>query len=264
MGKNTWKLVCCVAAVAVAVLALPMCSIARSFVFAGAQPGGCSPDTEYGCTAEYTTFAMQDGTELRGWLFNRGRTAPLVVVFGGNSMNAGAMNYVAEADATRSYLLVNYRGFGGSAGTPTEKDVVQDSCALVDMARQRLGSPAATTLVGFSLGTGVAMQVAAAKSPDKVVLICPFDSLVNVACDFVPGVPRALIADTFDSARYAPQVACPVTIFRADCDEVVHAPRTQKLKESFGKEVPERVFSATHNSIFSAEGFLPALLEELR
>ena len=258
--KKRWLSLVALAAVA---LLLPMCAV-RSLVFPGAQPGGCSPDAKYGHTEQYVSFTMQDGTVLRGWLFNRGAEAPLVVMYGGNSINAGAFSDYADEDTARSYLLVNYRGFGGSGGQPTEKDIVADSCALLDQAREKLGNPRATTLVGFSIGTGVAMQVAAAKSPDKLVLICPFDSLVNVACDFIPGIPNVAVIDKFVSTDYAPKITCEVAILRADADEIVLPPRTDALRESFGRPVTEKVFSATHNTIFSAEGFHDAFFAELK
>ena len=246
-------------------LALLLCSCAvRSLVFPGAQPGGCSPDSKYGHTEQYVSFTMGDGTVLRGWLFNRGAEAPLVVMYGGNSINAGDFSDYADEDTARSYLLVNYRGFGGSEGSPTEKDIVADSCAVLDQAREKLGNPASTTLVGFSIGTGVAMQVAAAKNPDKVVLICPFDSLVNVACDFIPGIPNAVVEDKFVSTDYARKVTCDVAILRADSDEIVLPPRTDALRESFGRPVTEKTFHATHNTIFSAEGFHDAFFAELK
>ena len=242
---------------------VPMCAV-RSLVFPGAQPGGCSPDTKYGHTEQYTAFTMQDGTVLRGWLFNRGPNAPLVVMYGGNSINAGDFSDYADEDTTRSYLLVNYRGYGSSEGEPSEKDIVADSCAVLDQAKEKLGKPSATTLVGFSIGTGVAMQVAAAKNPDKLVLICPFDSLVNVACDFIPAVPNAVVIDKFISTDYAPKITCDVAILRADQDEIVLPPRTDALRESFNRPVTEKTFHATHNTIFNAEGFHDAFFSELR
>ena len=258
--KKIWI---CLLLSSVLVLLLSTCAV-RSLVFPGAQPGGCSPDTRYGHTEQYVSFTMKDGTVLRGWLFNRGATAPLVVMYGGNSINAGAFSDYADEDTARSYLLVNYRGFGSSGGSPTEKDIVEDSCALLDEVKEKLGKPAATTLVGFSIGTGVAMQVAAAKAPDKVVLICPFDSLVNVACDFVPGIPRAVVKDKFVSTDCAPKITCDVAILRADSDEIVRPPRTDALRESFGRPVTEKTFHATHNSIFNAEGFHDAFFAELK
>ncbi len=222
------------------------------------------PDSRYGCKAERVELKAPDGTALRGWFFNRGADTPLVVFYGGNAMNVGAFTDIAKADTTRSYLLMNYRGYGNSDGEPSESALVQDACHCLKSARKKLGTPASVTLVGFSLGSGVATQVAAAEKPDALILICPFDSITEVACNMVPFIPRLLPLDTWKSADYAPKITCPVTILRAKHDSIVPPASTDALIRAFAAVTPTvHEFSCDHNNIFSAEGFSETLKNQL-
>lgn len=222
------------------------------------------PDSRYGCEAERVELKAADGTALRGWFFDRGQNTPLVAFYGGNAMNVGAFNDIAQADTTRSYLLINYRGYGNSEGEPCEKDIVQDACRCLQLACKKLGKPASVTLVGFSLGSGVAVQVAAAQKPDALILVCPFDSITEVACNMVPFIPRLLPLDSWKSADFAPQITCPVTILRATHDSIVPPASTDALIRAFTAVTPKvYAFPCDHNTIFSAAGFSESLKNQL-
>ena len=214
------------------------------------------PDAAYGYPDNALTITAADGTQLRGWFFNRGANTPLVVMFGGNAMNVGSFSNLAAADPSRSYLLMNYRGYGGSAGTPTEQALVDDARYCIRYARTAMGNATAQLyLVGFSLGSGVATQLATTESPAGLILVCPFDSMTSVACNVVPFFPRLLPMDKWQSVKYAPQVTCPVTIMRANFDDVVPANSTEKLIRSFRTQPAIRHYPANHNNIFATAGF---------
>lgn len=207
---------------------------------------------------------MEDGVKLSGWFFNRGPEAPLVMMFGGNNMHVGGFLDVPLADASRSYLLLNYRGYGESEGEPSEERVVADACYAYDWAAAQLGGhPASVAAVGFSLGSGVAVQLAARRPLSSLVLVCPFDSLEAVACDFVPLLPRLVLRDRFDSAAVAPSIRCPLVIFAAEHDSIVRPPHTQKLREAFGRVHLYRSYPCDHNDVFAAPGFVRDLLQAL-
>lgn len=207
----------------------------------------------------HVVLPMADGTRVSGWLLDRGRKAPLVVVYGGNNMQVGALLGWALRDTERSYLMINYRGYGSSGGRPTERLLVEDAVACLDWAKEKLGQPRSVALVGFSLGTGVATQVAVARRPDVLVLICPFDSIVNTACDIVPTLPYFFVRDRFNSAAYAPELRCRVVILAAAHDRVVRPERTAALRRALGPGHEYYRFPAGHGSIVRAPGFLKTL-----
>lgn len=213
--------------------------------------------------AAHVVLPMEDGTRVSGWLFDRGKRAPLVAVYGGNNMQIGSLLSWALRDKTRSYLMINYRGYGSSEGKPSEKSVVRDAIACLDWASKKIGKPKTVALVGFSLGTGVATQVAAACDPAVLVLICPFDSILNTACDYVPILPYFIVRDRFDSAACAPDLRCRVVILAASRDRVILPERTARLREALGRRHEYHRFDAGHGSIMQARGFLRTLFESL-
>jgi len=238
---------------------LPSCI--NSIVYNGS--GKNMPDLTYGYSEHATSMSALDGTILRGWFFNRGAGTPLVVFYGGNAMNVGNFAAMAAADPTRSYLLMNYRGYGGSEGEPSESKLVADANSCITQARARMGTPGPLALVGYSLGSGVAMQVAATKNASALVLICPFDSMTEVACNQVPFLPRILPMDDWNSAQYAPLIKCPVTIMRAQTDEIVPVESTDKLIRSFHTPPAVKIYPADHNSIFSCPEFTSDIMKAL-
>lgn len=236
-----------------ALYGLTACGL-QPLVYPGA--GMEMPDSRYGCADARVEIKAQDGTALRGWFFNRGKNTPLVIFYGGNAMNVGGFADIATADESRSYLLINYRGYGNSEGEPSESAIVKDARHCLQWARTELGAPASVTLVGFSLGSGVATQVAAAENPTALILVCPFDSITEVACNIVPVIPRLLPLDSWKSADFAPSILCPVTILRAEHDSIVPPSSTDALIRAFTASAPTVIsFPADHNDIFSAPGF---------
>ncbi len=240
-------------------LCLPSCI--NSIVYNGS--GKHMPDLTYGHSEHATSMQAIDGTVLRGWFFNRGAGTPLVAMYGGNAMNVGNFAAIAAADSTRSYLLMNYRGYGGSEGEPSESALVADANSCITQARARMGTPGSLALVGYSLGSGVATQVAATKKAAALVLICPFDSMTEVACNQVPFLPRILPMDDWNSAGYAPHITCPVTIMRAQTDDIVPAESTDKLIQSFPTAPAVKIYPADHNTIFATPEFTVDLLRAL-
>src|SRR5262249_52052926 len=116
------------------------------------------------------TYSAADGTALRAWFVPAKRTPTGVtaVVFHGTEGNRSSMaSYAGSlADAGISVLLAEYRGYGGVAGTPSEDGLRQDGQAAVAYVRQRPGiDPTKVIYVGYSLGTGVAVEVAETDPP---------------------------------------------------------------------------------------------------
>lgn len=241
---------------------LPVACTANSLIYPGSNMQ--LPDTPYGHSTQAITISAEDGTKLRGWFFNRGSDTPLVAMYGGNAMNVGAFADIAAADTSRSYLLMNYRGYGSSEGEPSEKVIVADARHCIAYTRRLMaGKETPLYLVGFSLGSSVATQVAAAEQAEKLILICPFDSITTVACGIVPVLPHLLPLDSWSSKDYAPQVICPVTILRGKYDTIVPPSSTDELIHTFPAEPNIISYPTGHNDIFSAPHFTIDLLRAL-
>ena len=128
---------------------------------------------------------------------------------------------------------------------------------------RRGGDAAGGWAVRLSLGSGVAVQLAARRPLGSLGLVWPFDSLVEVACDFVPLLPRLVLRDRFDSAVAAPGIRGPLGILAAEQDSIVRPPHTQKLREAFNRDHLYRSYPCDHNDVFAAPGFAEDLLRAL-
>lgn len=206
-----------------------------------------------------------DGTRLSGWLVER-PGKPLAVFYGGNGMDAGMLGPMTKEFGECAWLLVNYRGYGKSEGWPSEGKMVDDAVVVLDRVVKESGrSMDDVVLVGQSIGSGVAVQVAARRKPGRLVLLVPFDSLLAVAREKAPFLPvRWLVGDAFRSDKVADRVACPVFIFAGSRDTVIPPHHARTLSGLFPHVEVYREFDCGHNGIWGANEFYPAMKRALR
>ncbi len=228
------------------------------------------------------SVTSQDGLTLNGWLCladsesPMGRTTPLtklgsegrllVIMFPGNAGNrASRLSQLALYSGLGcDALLVDYRGYGDNAGSPSEKAFLSDARTVWDHAVQRWGVPPERIVIsGESLGGGVAVALAsevcsAGQPPAALILRAPFTSMVDAASHNYPWLPvRWILIDRYESLQRIPQVDCPLLIYHGTKDRIIpfelgkrlfeSAPATSKsgLPRRF-LEIPE----AGHNDIY--------------
>lgn len=201
-----------------------------------------------GINAEEVVFE-NDGLKLSGWILNPGRKHA-IIYFGGNaeSIENNITDFAADFKNHSTYL-VHYRGYGKSEGKPTESGLYSDALAIHRAIAEKYDS---VSVIGRSLGSGVAVYLAAHRKVSNLVLITPFDSLVEVARTHYPFVPVSLLArDRFDAYRYATEISSRVLMITAELDRVVPVARALKLREYFSAaQLTYRMIeSAGHNNI---------------
>ncbi|HEX5130230.1 MAG TPA: alpha/beta fold hydrolase [Usitatibacter sp.] len=178
---------------------------------------------------------------------------PLVIYFGGNAEEVTeSAHAVPEAHGDRAVLLVNYRGYGKSAGTPGEKALVADAIEIYDWAAKRPDvDPGRIAVHGRSLGSGVAVQLAAARPVRCVVLTTPFSSALDVARSAYPWLPVALLMrHPFDSIAHAPSLKMPMLVLMGEEDRVIPIASSERLASAWGGPVERlRLPGFGHNDI---------------
>ncbi len=187
------------------------------------------------------------GADLKLWTVER-QGADALLYFGGNAEDVGTSvgRFAARLPETSLYF-VNYRGYGGSTGTPTERNLVADAIAIYDRIHEQ---HARVSVLGRSLGSGVAVQLASKRQVARLVLVTPFDSLARVAQGHYPWFPVGmLIRDRFDSVDRAPGISAETLILVAEEDEVIPRARTDVLVAAFHAPRVVVLKGATHNSI---------------
>lgn len=190
------------------------------------------------------------------------RESPQALIYLGGNAEDVSLNLPAFSAAMPGHALylMHYRGYGASGGRPGEHELVRDALALHDWARSR---HAQVTLVGRSLGSGIAVQVAAQRPVHRLVLVTPYDSVERVASDAYPIFPvRWLIRDRYDSWQHAPLVSAPVTVIAATHDQVIAPERTRELLPRFkpGQLTVHWVEGAGHDSVSGDPRYLQWLV----
>jgi pimeloyl-ACP methyl ester carboxylesterase len=186
------------------------------------------------------------------WVENAQPTTPAVVLyFGGNAEDVLYTASEASSINARAVVVVNYPGYGGSAGEPGQKAFYESGLALYDYAIKR-GVPAEHIVVmGRSLGSGVASMLAGARQVGAAVLITPYDSLAAVAAGHYPFLPvRLLLRHPFPSTDWARSAHAPALLLAAEHDNVVPATHAQKLFQVWaGPKQIHVLAQAGHNDI---------------
>jgi fermentation-respiration switch protein FrsA (DUF1100 family) len=173
--------------------------------------------------AEEVVLTAADGERLIAWHVPPRGDRPVLVYFHGNAgaldLRVGRFKWiVGEGDGL---LALSYRGYGGSTGKPSEKGLISDGQAAYDFAVARY-PPGRIVLWGESLGTAVAIALAATHDVGGLILDAPFTSAADVGAAAYPFVPvRWLIKDAFRSDLRIPKVTAPILVLHGVRDRVV-------------------------------------------
>lgn len=186
--------------------------------------------------------------------------ADAIIYFGGNADAVeDNIESFSEAFPSHSVYLVNYRGYGGSSGTPSEQALFEDALAVYDFLSSRHAS---ISVIGRSLGSGIAVYLASQRKVDRVVLVTPYDSIKNVAQSHYPIFPaRWLIKDAFDSLSRASYLTQPLLILLAERDNTVPRKHSENLIRALPPDTTqvEVIAGSDHGSISSKYQYLKSL-----
>jgi pimeloyl-ACP methyl ester carboxylesterase len=184
-----------------------------------------------------------------------------LLFFGGNAEDvAYTLPELAAAFPDRAIYLPHYRGYGGSSGRPSETAMRSDARAVFRMVHDRHPD---VIVVGRSLGSSFAIQIAAEEPVSRVVLIAPFESILTIAQRVAPFLPMGLLLhDKYQSWRYAPRVTCPTLLLAGSLDALVPMCDTKKLFDAFppGVATMHVIEGADHNSVSDSAEFWEALV----
>lgn len=211
--------------------------------------------------AESVFVDAADGTRIHAWHFKSGPT--LVLYFGGNAEEVSWMLDVVRAETSGvSWLLMDYRGYGQSAGSPSEKALVADALVLYDYTAKLPGiDPKRIYAFGRSLGGGVAVALAAQRRLAGVILTTPYDSLAAVAKRYYWYVPvDLLLRHRFDSIALAPRLDTPLLCLIAGRDEVIPPEHGERLFAAWGGPKHKVLLEgAGHNTTDAHPQFWPPI-----
>jgi hypothetical protein len=214
---------------------------------------------------EELVLETSDGEQVVAWHVPPTRKSFVILYFHGNG---GALAWRAErfrmlVAAGAGLLALSYRGYGGSTGTPSEAGLKRDADALYRFAMERYADRR-LVLWGESLGTGVAVPLAAERTVAALILEAPFTSAVEAGAALYPFLPvRRLMKDRFSSEACIARVSAPVLVLHGARDTVIPIDMGERLYARI--ESPKRFVrfpGAGHNDL-DRYGAIPAALEFL-
>lgn len=196
-------------------------------------------------------YLPSDGESIKVWVVQPGNDRG-VIYFGGNAEDVSYNgDYFQRMLPDQTVYLVNYRGYGGSSGKPSQQNLLADALRIYDQLSERHMSIA---VVGRSLGSGVATYLASKREVRRLLLVSPFDSILAVAQSHYPVYPVSLLLhDTYKSIEWAPLVKSKTLILVAEKDQVIPVRHSLKLADAFSADLVSTavVAGADHNSLGS-------------
>jgi len=173
------------------------------------------------------SVTTSDGLELRAWFVAATGGAPraTVLVFPGNAGNRVARAPLAQALAERGFsvMLLDYRGYGGNPGAPSERNLARDARAAWAHLQAREDVDAGRLIYfGESLGAAVALELAIEHPPALLVLRSPFASMTEIGRLHYPFLPVGLLlVDRYPSIGRVPSLRAPLLVVAGDRDDIV-------------------------------------------
>jgi len=191
--------------------------------------------------------------------------APTLVYFHGNGEDLHDMpGLVREFSAAGvGVYAIEYPGYGPmSDRAPTEAAVYAAASAALEHLQKRLSVPVSqTVLVGHSLGSGVAAEMARRGAGARMVLISPYTSMVDMARLIAPFLPaRLLVRDRYDTEAKAKELGLPAMVIHGSEDEVIPVAMGKRVAELLPEATLRIVPGARHNDLFAAA---PEMIEQI-
>lgn len=203
------------------------------------------------------SFIMQDGNRTSGFLSKDTvpEKQPLVLYFGGNAEEVSHLMEYRNYFPNTVMALINYRSYGLSKGTISEKTMFSDALEVYD---QLITNPKVDRdkiiVVGRSIGTGVATYLSSQRKTRATVLITPYENMIEVAFEKYPFVPIGLLINhRFESDLYAPKIETPMLALISANDQVIPKHHAYALTKAWKGKTDVLEVNENHNSIMHNE-----------
>ena len=201
------------------------CDVEEKFIFFPIAEISQTP-RNYGLSFEDAYFKTEDGVTLNGWFVAYPGASTTLLWFHGNGGNIGHRSQHLKLlhDKLKIHIFIfDYRGYGKSAGKPSEEGTYKDGVAALEHLRSRKDVEAERiVLFGQSLGAAVATEIAVRQSGLALILEAPFTSIRDMARIAVPWLPIGSFLQTkYDSLAKIKQVRAPILVLHGDFDDVV-------------------------------------------
>ncbi len=214
---------------------------------------------------EELTLKVSDEVQLSGILFNANQPKGIVLHFHGNEQNILDMESLAKpfVDMGYSFVSMDYRTYGKSTGTLSEENLFLDAKLFLELLEKRGWKQSDIILMGHSIGTGIATQLASISNTKALILYAPYYTFKDLISEKMPILPIGmLIKYPLNSAKYMESVNCPVLILHGTLDELVPINHAKKLSKINGKLIS--IENGEHENLTEFDEFWMGILQFLK
>jgi pimeloyl-ACP methyl ester carboxylesterase len=215
--------------------------------------------------SEFKTIKFKDGNlTINAYVINEDKKDAIIVFGGNNDSIADVAKVFAKVFKNYAIYLLDYRGYGLSQGKPSQEAIFKDAIKLYDYVSKRHKN---INIIGRSLGTSVASYVASKRSVNKLVLVTPFDSILNIAKERYFFLPVGLLLkDKYETINFVKNINAKTLILVATNDKIVSQKRSENLIKHFkkqGKDFKVVKFNSGHNDIVEDKNYFKVIKEFL-
>ena len=204
---------------------------------------------------------QNEGESINFIVLNEGNM-DAIIYFGGNAESmARSSDEIARQFPAFTVYLMDYRGYGKSTGKPSEAGLYSDALKLYDAIKPNYES---ISVGGRSLGSGIAVYLAAQREVAKLVLVTPYDSILKVAEGLYPLFPVSyLLQDEYNAIKWVKDIKAQTLIIMAENDTVIEEAHTHQLIDAFDPELLEviSIENRGHIDISSDERYYKSMQE---
>lgn len=196
-----------------------------------------------------------DGIKIHSLLFQVEEAKGLMLYFHGNAGSMETWGEVAQQiafETKMSVWIIDYPGFGKSEGRISSEDQLHKIAAtFMEAAIALEGKASQIVIYGRSIGSGIAVKLAAEYKPGALILESPYYSLENLAQEVYPWAPLFLLKYKFRSDLLLPRITCPVLVVHGEQDEVIPFLQGKKLAELATDKTFTAIPQGHHNDLSS-------------
>ncbi len=225
-------------------LALALAVFQRGFIYPAPPVSGEVP-----AGFELVSYATADGLNLRAGYRAAADGKPTIAYFHGNGADWQSSVVATDRLVPDGYgvLAAEYRGYSGNPGKPSEQGLFSDGRAALKWLDEQGVGPQELVIIGNSIGTGVAVQMAQEIQPAALVLISPFNSLEQLVGEKIWWLPTSLLLrDRYRSDLKLPDVAAPILVLHGEADTLIPAAHARQLAARNPRAILETYPGAGH------------------
>lgn len=213
---------------------------------------------------EEVFFDAEDGVSIHALWYRapEEESRGVILYFHGNAGSLSSWKTVAPLFLSLDYdlFIIDYRGFGKSEGYLSEEGLYRDGRGAYLALLERGYEANQIVVLGRSIGTGIATEIASTHEVAGLILETPFTNLMDLATSHIPVLPRLLLTYRFKNDEKSSRIDVPTLVLHGDNDEVIPFAMGEELYEKLHQ--PKRFLrlqGARHNDITSHPEYLPGL-----